>query len=581
MILKKAAKVHNAVKKVTGGDFSPFLQGAILIAGENLASAAVIGTLCPLITSMASGGSPGRIWAITGIMALAHVARTMLSMAGFRRMVTESYAMTSRARLTVGDHIRRLSLGFFTNRDLGTLSNSILHDTSLIDFLFSHFIPPLLGAIAFPVFLAAILTAIDWKLLLVAALPAVAAFPLLRLAWRTIGSLGSDALAAVDKMDSAVLEYVRGMRLMRSHGLTGSHNHKLLRLVSEQSRGAMNLEMKVTSIGFVFSGIMDCSMALVLLVAALEYSANMIDGATGAAFLVIVIRFFAPFMDAMQYSILSRQTLNALDRLDAIVSSPLPATPDFPLEPAGSDIEFRNVSFSYGGPDVLRRISFHAPERAMTALVGPSGAGKTTITGLMALFWDDYRGQILIGGVEIKDIDRERLMGMFAFIFQEVHLFSGSILDNIRIGDRKADINKVMEAARQAQCHEFVKSLPNGWDTMVGEGGCALSGGERQRVSIARALLKNAPIIICDEATASLDPINERPVREALGALVRNRTVIVIAHGLDSVKRAESIVVLNKGSVVDAGTHQELLSRPGFYRTMWEHYQRPPGDEPE
>ena len=245
--------------------------------------------------------------------------------------------------------------------------------------------------------------------------------------------------------------------------------------------------------------------------------------------------------------------------------------------PSGNEIRFENVTFAYENTDVLRNVSFSIPSQSITALVGPSGSGKSTITRLIARFWDITGGRVLLDGLDIKEIDPEKLLARISIVFQDVYLFKDTIRNNIRVGKQDATKEEIEWAAKQACCHEFIHKLPQGYDTPVGEGGCTLSGGEKQRISIARALLKDAPIVLLDEATASLDPENELHVQQAINALVQRKTVVIIAHRLKTIKGADQIIVLDSGQVREQGTHEVLLKKDGLYRRLWTLQQQSAG----
>ncbi len=558
------------IRKITGSEMGELHRGVAFAVLEN---GAVAGGLAffSLFFMALQGGADARLqWIWFAGVCLCFVARVEFSVAGFTRSITAAYRITAGVRLRLGDHFRKLPMGFFSRKDLGALSNAVLQDTSLIDFLFSHILVVLISSILLPVFIACVLISLDATLFAVAVIPVLLALPVLAKSRRIIKEQGARRLSFIDKTDSAVLEYIQGIRVMKSHGVVGAQNRKLMELVTELSRKSIRIETATLGQGLIFAAIVDFGFALLLLASALLYNAGQVTGVTAILFLVIAYRFYAPFLDLMQFSILAQYVVNAAKRIEELLEQPQLPCPEAPLEPGRFDIEFSDVSFAYDANQVLGNVSFQAREKSMTALVGPSGSGKTTITNLMALFWDTYQGEIRIGGVDIRRMDPERLLGLFAFVFQDVYLFSDSVINNIRVGNSAASREEVIEAAKKAHCHEFVSRMSEGYDTMVGEGGCTLSGGEKQRISIARALLKDAPIIVLDEATTSLDPVNEKLVQRAVEALVRSKTLIVIAHRLRTVTRADQIVVLERGKVVERGTHRELLARQGRYQAMWD-----------
>jgi ATP-binding cassette subfamily B protein len=294
-------------------------------------------------------------------------------------------------------------------------------------------------------------------------------------------------------------------------------------------------------------------------------------------FLVVTLRFYHPLQQVGLFLAELRYFRMSFDRIQAVLDEPTLPEPSNDPHLDRFDIEFRNVSFRYEKELVLDHISFHIPERSVTALVGPSGSGKTTIANLIARFWDVNEGEVRIGGCNIKALRTDRLLSYISMVFQDVYLFHDTVLNNIRIGRPHATIEEVMAAARAAQCHEFIKRRPQGYDTIVGEGGSTLSGGEKQRLSIARAILKNAPIVLLDEATASLDPENEALIQRGFQALVRAKTLVVIAHRLSTIRHADQILVIDKGRIVERGRHEELLAVNGLYAKLWREQERAHG----
>ena len=461
-------------------------------------------------------------------------------------------------------------MGFFAGRDLGSLSNHVLQDAGLLDFLFSHIVIRFVSSLVLPVFLAVLLIYLQPALAAVAMVPLLFAVPVLLYSRRIVRKQGHERLSFIDKTDAAVLEYIQGIRVMKSYGILGSQNKKLFEFINELSRKSLNFEAAVMTPGMAFTAVVEFGFAALLLVSAVFYNSGQLQGMTVVLFLVVAYYFYAQMFDIMQYSLLSQYMINAGQRIETILDSPPILCPANPQTPDSYDIRFSDVSFAYSTHDVLSHIDLSIREKTMTALVGPSGSGKTTLANLMALFWNDYRGEIHIGGVELRAMDPEKLLEKFAFVFQDVYLFSDTIINNIWVGNTEATREQVLEAAKKAHCHDFISRLPDGYDTMVGEGGCTLSGGEKQRISIARAMLKDAPIIVLDEATTALDPANEALIQNAVDTLVQSKTLVVIAHRLNTVIGADQIVVLDKGKVVECGTHAELLEHKGRYRAMWD-----------
>ena len=559
------------IRKITGNKLDLFYKGIVFTALENGAAAGALAFFCLFFIAVYEGSlqAPLLWWGMAGVY-LCFALRGAFSIVSHNKMMTAAYEITAGVRLKLGDHLRRLPMGFFAGRDLGSLSNHVLQDAGLLDFLFSHIVIRFVSSLVLPVFLAVLLIYLQPALAAVAMVPLLFAVPVLLYSRRIVRKQGHERLSFIDKTDAAVLEYIQGIRVMKSYGILGSQNKKLFEFINELSRKSLNFEAAVMTPGMAFTAAVEFGFAALLLVSAVFYNSGQLQGMTVVLFLVVAYYFYAQMFDIMQYSLLSQYMINAGQRIETILDSPPILCPANPQTPDSYDIRFSDVSFAYSTHDVLSHIDLSIREKTMTALVGPSGSGKTTLANLMALFWNDYRGEIHIGGVELRAMDPEKLLEKFAFVFQDVYLFSDTIINNIWVGNTEATREQVLEAAKKAHCHDFISRLPDGYDTMVGEGGCTLSGGEKQRISIARAMLKDAPIIVLDEATTALDPANEALIQNAVDTLVQSKTLVVIAHRLNTVIGADQIVVLDKGKVVECGTHAELLEHKGRYRAMWD-----------
>ena len=559
------------MRKITGNKLDLFYKGIVFTALENGAAAGALAFFCLFFIALYEGSlqAPLLWWGMAGVY-LCFALRGAFSIVSHNKMMTAAYEITAGVRLKLGDHLRRLPMGFFAGRDLGSLSNHVLQDAGLLDFLFSHIVIRFVSSLVLPVFLAVLLIYLQPALAAVAMVPLLFAVPVLLYSRRIVRKQGHERLSFIDKTDAAVLEYIQGIRVMKSYGILGSQNKKLFEFINELSRKSLNFEAAVMTPGMAFTAVVEFGFAALLLVSAVFYNSGQLQGMTVVLFLVVAYYFYAQMFDIMQYSLLSQYMINAGQRIETILDSPPILCPANPQTPDSYDIRFSDVSFAYSTHEVLSHIDLSIREKTMTALVGPSGSGKTTLANLMALFWNDYRGEIHIGGVELRAMDPEKLLEKFAFVFQDVYLFSDTIINNIWVGNTEATREQVLEAAKKAHCHDFISRLPDGYDTMVGEGGCTLSGGEKQRISIARAMLKDAPIIVLDEATTALDPANEALIQNAVDTLVQSKTLVVIAHRLNTVIGADQIVVLDKGKVVECGTHAELLEHKGRYRAMWD-----------
>ena len=395
------------------------------------------------------------------------------------------------------------------------------------------------------------------------------------------------------RVNSRIIEYIQGIRAIQAFNQTGERFTTLSASLDDFERANVEMSLVLGPLLALGRAVIELGFACILLVGACLLFGGNITIANLLIFLIVSLRFYTP----LQLAVAELTEMNvfgpSLDRVVDLMNIQPLAEPEADRELDHLDVEFRDVTFSYQAPSMaglrspksgagrrdvtLQDICLTIPECSMTALVGPSGSGKTTITNLIARFWDVDKGAVLIGGVNVKDLKTNRLLSCVSFVFQDVYLFNDTIGNNIRFGKSNATEEEVIAAARTARCHDFISQLPDGYGTMVGEGGATLSGGEKQRVSIARAILKNAPIVLLDEATASVDPENELAILQAINALVKSKTVIMIAHRLPTVRNAGQILVVDKGRIVQRGTHSDLITQKGLYRRFWEERQKARG----
>ena len=397
--------------------------------------------------------------------------------------------------------------------------------------------------------------------------PLPAAFAVILVSRRLQATLGERHVRAKLNVAEQSQEYLEGIKVVKAFGLAGEKSAALKHALRTMMKEAILFE-GATGI-FVTLGMMilQAGIGLVTLAGVTLLAGGSLAPAPMLTFIVISVKIYAPLVVILTLLLEFFYMLTATRRMRALREEP-PMTGDENAELTGYTVELKNVSFGYGSADVIKNVSLVIPQNGVTALVGPSGSGKTTVSRLIARFWDVREGEIRIGGKNIRNIDPERLMRSMSFVFQDVVLFNDTVMNNIRIGRKDATDEEVFAAAQDARCDEFIRDMPAGYATVIGENGSTLSGGERQRISIARALLKNAPIVLLDEATASLDPENESRIQAALSALVKGRTVIVIAHRLRTVAGADQIAVLEDGALVEAGSGAELLARGGLFARL-------------
>ena len=481
-----------------------------------------------------------------------------------------SYTESANMRIRLAERLRTLPMSFFGKRDLADLTTTIMADSAFIEKAFSHFIPELIGAFLSTAIIGVCLMAADWRM---------------GLAVLWVVPISFLLAAGTRPMVDQVERRQKGKKIAASDGIQECiENIQDIRANNQQEEYLRGLDQKILNVESItirlelLNGTMvtasqmflKVGMATTVLAGAALLSSHSIGFMMFLMFMVASTRLYGPLTGCLQNLSAVYSALLVVERMKGIEEQPVQhGSREAAYD--GYDIVFDHVGFSYKeGKQILKDVSFTARQGQVTALVGPSGGGKSTSAKLAARFWDIDRGKITLGGTDISGIEPETLLRSFSIVFQDVVLFNNTIMENIRLGRKDASDQEVMEAARAAQCEEFIHRLPNGYETRIGENGSALSGGERQRLSIARALLKNAPVILMDEATASLDVENETLVQEAISNLVKDKTVLIIAHRMRTVAGADRIVVLKDGYVAEQGTPEELLEKKGIYHHMAE-----------
>ena len=479
-----------------------------------------------------------------------------------------TYKESGIRRLALAERLRKLPLSFFGKRDLADLTSTIMSDCEVLEKTCSHFIPGLFGSLISTVIIALSLFAFDWRMALAALWVIPVSIAIVLGSYRVQDRIQARTMAV--KMDCAdgIQEYIETLRdLKASNAEQGylSGLSKKIRAVEKQSVAA---ELETALFVSSASMVLKLGISSVVLTGSVLLVNGSIDVLTLFLFLMAASRMYDPMQGALQNLAAVIAMRTNVGRMNEILEYPV-QTGSETMTNQGCDIVFDHVGFAYNsGETVLKDVSFTAKQGEVTALVGPSGGGKTTVSRLAARFWDNQKGCITVGGMDISKIDPEKLMSLYSIVFQDVTLFDNTILENIRLGRKGATDEEVLAAAKLANCDEFVEKLPDKWNSNIGENGCALSGGERQRISIARAFLKDAPIILLDEATASLDVENETAIQEALSRLIKNKTVLIIAHRMRTVAGADKVVVMKDGIVAEQGRPDELYARKGLYTHM-------------
>ena len=509
------------------------------------------------------------LYAVGIVVAL--VVMFVTQMWEYRATYTVVYQESARKRIAIAERLRLLPLSFFGKRDLADLTSVIMKDCSDQERLFSHTMPQIFGMGASTLVFAAMMFAFDWRLAASALWPIPVALAALLPTARIQKSHTAKKNAASLSFADGLQEYLECHREIRSLNKVGVFQGELDCRIDRFEREKIDAELAMGVAVCSAQGFLRLGIASVIVVGTMLLVTGQVDFLVFFVYLLAVTRVYDPINVVLQAVAELMDMSLSLERMRAIENEPV-QTGSTSFEPQGHDVVFEDVGFAYAdGEDVLGSVSFKAREGQVTALVGASGSGKSTAVKLASRFWDVSSGAIFVGGVDVSTVDPETLLSAFSEVFQDVVLFDDTVRENIRLGKKDATNEEVLAAARAARCDEFVERLPNGYDTMIGENGSRLSGGERQRISIARALLKDAPIVLLDEATASLDVENETHVQAALSELLQGKTVLVIAHRMRTVDNADKIVVLEGGCVVEQGSPAELREKPdGRYRRMLE-----------
>ena len=560
-IQKKTASSKQGAKGI--------IKGIIACAFQNMAFMLPTTLLYFLVSDMLGGGvQGGRItfYVVGCVICFALIFLTTWFQ--YNNTYFTTYEESGKRRLSLAERLRKLPLSFFGKRDLADLTSTIMSDCEVIEKSTSHFIPGLFGSLISTILIAAGLFVFDWRMALAALWVIPVSVLIVILSYKVQDKVLVKFMTAKMSCADGIQEYIETVRDLKANNAEGNYLSGLKNKIKGVEKS--NIKAELTTAVFVTGAGMVLKLGIATV--ALVGSALLVNGTLGVLtffmFLLVASRLYDPMQAALQNlaAIIAMRTNVA--RMNEILEYPVQTGNDT-LTNSGYDVVFDHVGFAYpGGEVVLKDVSFTAKQGEVTALVGPSGGGKTTVSRLAARFWDIRKGKITVGGMDVAEIDPEKLMSLYSIVFQDVTLFDNTIMENIRLGKKGATDEEVMSAARLANVDEFAEKLPDKWNTNIGENGGELSGGERQRISIARAFLKDAPVILLDEATASLDVENETMIQSALSRLIKDKTVLVIAHRMRTVAGADKIVVLADGVVAEQGKPSELYNKNGIYARM-------------
>lgn len=500
-----------------------------------------------------------------GIMLISVIGRMLAKYQMQDKQSGTGYEIFAEKRLEIGDMLKRVPLGYFNEKSLGEITAALTTTLGDLEMMCMMILDSIVNGVLDVVLVSIFIFFFDWHVGVITLIGLAVAITINSLLLRRSAQLAPQRQAAQAGMVSGVLEYIQGMGVVKAFSLGGG-KEKVKASFEESRRANIAIEKGLVTFMAGYQWVFKLAACAIMVTVPYVYLGN---GLTLSRCLMLLIASFMIYasMETMgNFSSLIRVISSSLDRVEAIQNVPLMDETSDDIQLDRFDIEFRNVTFSYGKREVVHDVSFQIPQNTTAAIVGPSGSGKTTLCSLIARFWDVDSGEVLVGGRNVREMTCDSLLRNISMVFQNVYLFRDTIAGNIRFGKPDASMEDLIAAAKKARCHDFIMALPEGYDTIVGEGGSSLSGGEKQRISIARAILKDAPIVILDEATASVDPENEHHIKKAIDELTADKTLLTIAHRLSTVREADQILVLDQGRIVQQGSHSELEEQPGIYR---------------
>jgi len=559
--------VFSVLKKISdfAGTRRGLLKKSMAVAFLGAVFAALQFAALMLTLDILVGGVDLRIWPVIGVMMVSVVGRAACSYWSTNAETETGYFMVAEKRIHIGDRLRYIPMGYFNDNSLGNITAVVTTTLSDVENNAARCLVSVIGGFLNTLGLCLGLTVADWRLGLLAIAGILAYLGVTELSQRAMLKTGPARQHAQMNLVEAVLEYIQGMSVVKSYGLDKDSGQAVQRTVDESCDKALSLEKSVVPWMGLRQVVVRVFSVAIAVCALAFYSGGTLSLARCLLMLVASFMLYAELESAGNMADNLQMLGASMDKANSIDDTPVMDIDGAELTPADTSVEFQDVSFAYGDRTILDHVSLTVPSGSITAVVGPSGGGKTTLCNLIARFWDVQSGKITVGGYDVREYKLDSLMKNISMVFQSVYLFNDTVENNIKFGRPDATHEQVVAAARAACCHDFIMALPDGYDTVLGEGGGSLSGGEKQRISIARAMLKDAPIVILDEATASVDPENEAELQAAISALTRGKTLIMIAHRLNTVRNADQILVLSGGHIVQRGTHQELMAQGGLY----------------
>ncbi len=480
------------------------------------------------------------------------------------------YSTCANKRMQLAEHLRYLPMGYYNENSLGQIMSVTTNTMQNLENVATRVVMIVCSGLLTTAVITAMLICFDWRIGLILCCGLVIFFMINSGMMKVSAGMARQKLDKDAALVAKVIEYIQGIFEVKSFRLTGERSRDLNTAIDENEYANSAMELKLIPYMTMQSFWLKAVGTLIVMASVLLHIGGRMDLLTCIIMIISSYMIYAQLDNAGKYSALLRTVDASVDRAQQILRTPQMDISGSEIAPEHFDITAKNISFAYEKRKIIDGISVDIPERTTTAIVGPSGGGKSTLTSLLSRFWDVDEGSVLLDGRDVREYSMDALMKNYSFVFQRVYLFEDTIANNIRFGQPDAPMEKVIEAAKKACCHDFIMQLPDGYDTVIGEGGASLSGGEKQRISIARAIMKDAPIIVLDEATANVDPENEADLMKAIDALTKEKTIIMIAHRLKTVRNADKILVIDNGKIAQQGTHDELMKTEGIYRSFVE-----------
>lgn len=480
------------------------------------------------------------------------------------------YGSCADKRIEIAEHLKYLPMGYFNKNSLGYITSVATNSMEALADVATRVVMMVTQGILTTAVVVLMICLFDFRIGVIAVIGVALYFGVNTLLQKKAKTLAPIKDNSDRKLVEKVLEYIHGIAEVKSYNLTGEKSKALNNAIDENTEANIKTEVSFVPIMFLQTLISKWLGVVIAFSSVIFYLNGSMELLNSIVMIISAFILFGALDTAGNYSALLRSVDLSVNKAKSVLEMPTMNLDGKNITPKNYDIDVENIEFSYDKRKIINGISVHIPEKTTTAIVGPSGGGKTTLCHLISRFWDVDKGSIKLGGVNVKDYNMDSLMKNFSFVFQNVYLFKDTIANNIRFGQPDAPMEKVIEAAKKACCHDFIISLPNGYDTVIGEGGANLSGGEKQRISIARAIMKDAPVIILDEATANIDPESEQELITAIEALTREKTILMIAHRLKTVRHADKILVIDNGKIVQSGTHEQLMQEEGIYHRFVE-----------